>query len=388
MMDFSATQQFMKNQRIDAWLLYDFRGSNPLLDLILGDRWTTRRNCLIVPAEGQVIGIAHTIDRSALPDWVNKHLYSSWDDFISILRGSLVNFSRVAMEYSPGGMLPTIGVVDAGTIELIRSFGKEVVSSADIYQIATAVWPKAALELQQETALIVDNIKNGAFDLIGRHAASGKPISEFEVQEFIMEQFESHGLETDEPAIVAFGSHSGDPHYQPTKATAFSILSEKWVLIDLWAKKKLSNAVFSDITWVASVGQPSSEQQRIFEIVRVARDRVVERAISDWEKGTVIQGWELDRVARDHISENGFGKYFIHRTGHSMAPGKQLHALGVNLDDFETHDTRKVIPGVGFSVEPGIYLPEFGVRLEIDVYVHPEQGPIVTSSRQDAIIIL
>ena len=388
MKDFKLTQQFMRSQQIDAWLIYDFRGSNPILDLIFGERWTTRRNCLIVPAEGKVLGIAHAIDKNAFPKSVDQHLYRSWEEFSSLLRISLSRFSRIAMEYSPGGMLPTIGIVDAGAIELIRSFGKEVVSSADIYQIATSVWPKTALDQQRETALKVDDIKNSAFDLISRHAASGNQISEFEVQEFITEQFESHQLETDEPPIVAFGRHSGDPHYQPTKSTASKIPGEQWVLIDLWAKKKHQDAVFADITWVASVGKPSEQQRLIFDIVRGARDLVVKRATEDWMNGRVSQGWELDRVARNYISEKGFEKYFIHRTGHSMGPGKHLHALGVNLDDLETHDTRKVIPGVGFSVEPGIYLPEFGVRLEIDVYVHPEEGPIVTSSKQDTIIEL
>jgi Xaa-Pro dipeptidase len=388
MNDFFMAQQFMKKHCIDAWLIYDFRGNNPLMSLLLGERWTTRRNCLIIPANGAIIGIAHEIDKNAFPEWITKLLYKSWEDFSFLLHSSLSNYSRIAMEYSPGGLLPTMGIVDAGAIELIRSFGKEVVSSAGIYQIATSVWPKASLDLQRKTAITVDDIKNKAFELISNHVTSNKSISEYEVQKFIIDEFEANHLETDEPPIVAFGKNSGDPHYQPTELLSSSISGEQWVLIDLWAKMKTPSAVFADITWVASIGKSTEIHNKIFNIVREARDMVVERAVLDWNNGRLSQGWELDRVARNHISEKGYEKYFIHRTGHSMGPGKNLHALGVNLDDLETHDTRMVIPGIGFSVEPGIYLPEFGVRLEIDVYIHPEKGPIVTSSKQDVIIEL
>ena len=384
-------QSEMQRSAIDAWLLYDFRGSNPIMWQVLGRRKsTTRRSFLLIPKEGNARIIAHTIDREQFFDFdYPVTFYTSWPELHEHLKGIVRTSNTIAMEYSPNGSIPTLSWVDAGTFQLITSFGAKIVSSGDLFQVALAPWSKEAFESHFKVSKEVANIKDIAFDYIRQKTISKLQLSEYDVQKQIVEEFNKRGLETEDNPIVAVNENSGNPHYEPSPALYSPVKLGDWVLIDLWARYAGDQNVFADITWVAYVGKEiPPAYQKVFDIVKHARDSVVARLTEAWHKGETLKGWELDTIARDLITKAGYGKQFSHRTGHSIGPGSSLHALGVNLDNFETQDIRAILPNVGFSIEPGIYLKEFGVRLEINVYMDPSNGPVVTTPLQDEIITL
>lgn len=390
-MKFDAVQSYMREQRIDAWLLWDFRGSNSIFAQVLpGKRWTTRRALLLIPAHGDASLLTHGIDHHQFNGVeVPKELYLSWRDLHAWLGKKLGGLTRVAMEYAPGGGLPVVSIVDGGTIELIRSLGHEVVSSANLIQVCVARWPEEAVAAHKSASSDVDKIKNEAFQFIREQIAAHRTVHEHEVQQFIMKRFEQSNLVASEAPIVAVNAHSGDPHYEPSEKNPTPICRGDWVLIDLWARRPKDPAVFSDITWVGFVGKDVPAKHReVFNVVKNARDRVVERAVAAWKNKETIQGWQLDEVARATIIDAGYSKFIRHRTGHSLSPGPMVHGVGFNLDNLETHDTREMLPGLGFTIEPGIYLPEFGVREEINVYVDPVSGPTVTSGIQTEPILI
>lgn len=391
MFDPKLAQTYMRENAIDAWLIYDFRGHNPVLSQVAGEgKFTTRRNFLFIPSNGEMTVIAHIIDRDQFTNLdCPIESYTAWPEIPDRLKQLLKGSRRVAMEYSPGGAIPTMTWVDGGTLELIRSLGVEVVSSADLFQVAAATWSKEALDSHLRASREVAAIKDAAFDYVRETIQAGQALTEYHVQEFIMGEFQDRNLETEHPPVVAVNENSSNPHYAPTSDQHLPITKGDWVLIDLWARYPGDQNVFADMTWVAYVGENvPAKYQTIFEVVKTARDRVVARLKEAWDAKESLQGWQVDMVARDYINQAGYGSYFVHRTGHSMGPGALVHALGVNLDNLETHDTRRILAGVGFSVEPGIYLPEFGVRLEIDVYVEPTEGPTVTTPVQEEIIKL
>ena len=384
---------FMRESGIDGWLVYDFRGSNPVMrQLLPGWSGMTRRGFLLIPAGGRepvMLVSAIETSRCAGIGPLSTVSYSSRQDLVGRLRELLAGCRRVAMEYSPDGQLPTLSWVDGGTLDLVRSLGVEVVSSADLHQAALNTWSAEALRSHRTACEAVAEVKDGAFEHIGSALDQGRSPTEFEVQQFIDRELAGRGLETDHPAIVAANAHSGDPHYAPQPRGSSPIGRGDWVLIDLWARLPGEQNVFGDITWVGFAGeQPDPRQREVFDIVRAARDCVLSRLREAHAEGRVLQGWELDRAARSLIEAAGFGGFFPHRTGHSLGPGPAVHGLGVNLDDHESRDTRRVLPGAGFTVEPGIYLPDFGVRLEVDVYISPETGPEVTTPLQDAVTLI
>ena len=388
-MNLERAQAYMREQAIDAWLLYDFRNSNPVFWQLLGTREaTSRRNFILVPQRGEPRLLAHGLDKllfGGAP--FAMETYTSWQEMGAWLRRALEAANRAAMEYSPGGAIPMHSWVDAGTVEQVRALGVEVVSSANLFQVAAASWSDAALASHRRACEAVLAVKDEAFAYITEKLRAGDAVDEYEVQQFIREQFSARGLVTDHGPIVAVNAHSGDPHFEPSADEHAPIRQGDWVLIDLWAKEPGPDGIFCDVTWVGYVGEDVPERHReVYEAVAGARDAVVERLEQAWQDGETLQGWQADQVARDHIAEAGYGDYFVHRTGHSMGPSPTPHALGVNLDNLETHDTREILPGVGFSVEPGIYLPEFGVRSEIDVYMDPDAGPTVTTAIQREII--
>lgn len=388
-MDLTAAQAYMAQAGIDAWLLYDFHGGNPVLWRVLEKRkHTTRRCVLLIGRTGSPRLLVSPLDADLFAEFkLPLSRYVGREEFQNQLRGMLAGCARVAMEYSPGGALPIVSHVDAGTVELVRAMGVEVVSSGDLFQQAAARWSAQAYASHQSACRLVEETKDAAFAYIGQALAGGRSISEYDVQQFILQQFAQRGLGTEEPPIVGVNQNSGNPHYTPTAEHCRPIQKGDWVLIDLWAKHAGEQDVFADITWCGIAGpEPRPEHEKIFRIVSGARDAVVQRLRDAWQAGESLMGWELDRVARGVIEQAGFGPYFFHRTGHSMGPGANVHALGVNLDDLETHDTRRIVPGVGFSVEPGIYLPEFGVRSEINVFIDPQSGPVVTTGLQREII--
>ena len=391
MFDLQKIQAHMRAEGIGAWLVYDFRGSNPVFWQLLGQRrQTTRRVFLVIPATGAPRLICSMVEPEALAGLqVQLTHYASWTQMEDLLREAVGGQGRVAMEYSPGGALPIMSWVDGGTLELVRSLGPEVVSSADLCQVALAVWSAEALVSHRDACRQVAEVKDAAFEHIRYALANHTALSEYGVQEFISAEFTKRGLDMDHPAIVGVNQNSGNPHYGPSETASASIQHGDWVLIDLWARHPGEQHIFGDITWVGFAGSRVPEpQSAVFAVVREARDKVVARLQEAWRGGEALQGWQLDRVARDIIAGYGYGEQYVHRTGHSLGPGPTVHALGVNLDDLETHDERQILPGTGFSVEPGIYLPEFGVRLEINMYVDPKTGPEVTTPQQNEVVLL
>jgi len=277
-------------------------------------------------------------------------------------------------------------MVDAGTVELVRSLGKEVVSSADLVQSFQARWTAAQLETHRAAGRAVDEIMRAAFARIGAGVKKGEKLTEYGVQQWFVEQFAARGLTTDHPPIVGVNEHSGDPHFEPRPENTRPIAAGDWVLLDVWAKREQPGAVFYDITWVGYVGaEIPRRHQEIFEAVRAARDAAVEFVAQGIARGETLRGFQVDDVARGVIRQRGYADQFIHRTGHSI--GEEVHSSGANMDNLETHDEREIISGTCFSVEPGIYLPEFGVRLEVDVYVDEKQAGVTGAVQREIVRI-
>jgi Xaa-Pro aminopeptidase len=391
MIDLDLARSHMRENNIDGWLLYDFRGSNPVFWRAFGEtRLTTRRNFLYVPAEGEPTCLVHGIDNLLFADCTfAQEQYSTWQEMAESVKRLVGDGRRIAVEYSPGGAIPMHSFVDAGTVEWLRDLGFEVTSSADLYQTAVARWSNEALASHRKACETVVGIKDEAFDFIRNELASNNPLTEHQVQQFIQGRFRDEGLIWDHGPVVGVNENSGDPHYEPSADTPQPIRHGDWILIDLWAKYPGEQDVYCDITWTGFAGSRVPDRhQHIFEVVIAARDAGLGALQDAWKKGDMLQGWEVDDAARKVIADAGYAQYFTHRLGHSMGPAPHPHALGANLDNFETHDTRTLIPGTGFSIEPGIYLPEFGVRSEIDVFVDPDDGPISTTPLQTEVILL
>jgi Xaa-Pro aminopeptidase len=294
-----------------------------------------------------------------------KILYSSWREQQEGLAKLLAGASRVAMQYSPRCAIPYVAMVDAGTVELVRELGVEVATSAELIQEFEACLSEAQFESHLEAGRRMDRIRAETFRFIAERLASG--VDELTVREWMLAEFHQAGLVTDSGPIVAVNAHAGDPHYDPTAATTAPIRAGDFVLIDMWAKLDKPGSVYYDITWTGHCGDPPERVARVFGIVREARDRAVEAVVSAVGAGREIRGFEVDDAARGHIAGMGFGEKFIHRTGHSI--GEEVHGSGANMDNLETHDERRIMPGALFSVEPGIYLEDFGVRSEVNVFV-------------------
>ena len=397
---FQAAQEYLARHDLAGWLVYDYRGSNPIFWQVVTASGHVTRPCFIyIPKAGPVRLLVHHVDAGKFAgSGIGLSIYESRQSMIETLGQLLSSTAEVAMEYSPQNALPRVSRVDAGTIELVRSFGIEVVSSADLMQYATQRWTPDQLEGHRRSAAKLGQIVNQAFQYIGEHLAAGP--TEYDVAEFVRRRFAEEGLETADGPIVALNSHSSDPHYEPMPQGSSVIRPGDWVLIDLWAKevtppasplgkggvKGVGPSVYADITWVAYVGESVPERHReIFEIVIGVRDAAVTYLEESYRQGIALQGWQVDAVARQYIARRGYGDYFTHRLGHSI--GYEVHGEAVNLDGFETWDTRLIIPGIGFSIEPGIYLPEFGVRSEIDAYMS-ETGPYATSPVQREVVLI
>jgi Xaa-Pro aminopeptidase len=332
-------------------------------------RHVTRRWYYFIPAEGEPAGLVHRIERGmldALPG--SRTPYSSWVEQAEGLRRLLGGSRRVAMQYSPNCAIPYVAMVDAGTVELVRSLGVEVASSSELIQYFEARWDAEALESHLEAGRRVDKVRRMAFDLIRERTRNGRKVPEIEVKRFVRDEFKRTGLFTTDGPIVAANAHAANPHYEPTEEDYAVIGSGDFVLLDMWAKLDRPGAVYYDITWTGFCGDsPTEPMRRVFEIVRDARDAAVRRVREAVAKGEPLRGFEVDDAARGVISSHGFGERFTHRTGHSI--GREVHGNGANMDNLETHDERLIIPWTCFSIEPGIYLDDFGVRSEVDVFV-------------------
>jgi Xaa-Pro aminopeptidase len=365
-------QEQIAKQSLDGWLFFYFHENDPLALRILdvGQGHFTRRWFYYVPAQGTPVKLVHRIESSALDSLPGDlAVYLGWRQLEEKLATILQGVKSVAMQYSPRGAVPYVSKVDAGTVELIRSFGVEVVSSGNLIQHFESVWTEDQLQSHIAAAEILRATVFSAFKEIRDQIKAGRTINEYEVQQFIMREFEGHGLETNSPPIVAVNAHAGSPHYQPNKDSHVPIKAGDFVLLDIWAKKKAPvDAVYADITWTGYVGETVPERyEEIFQIVRGARDAAVEHVKQAVARKEWLPGWQVDDITRKYITDRGYGDQFVHRTGHSI--GVEVHGNGANIDNLETKDERCLLPNTAFSIEPGIYLEDFGVRSEIDVFV-------------------
>jgi Xaa-Pro dipeptidase len=391
-MDLGAIQKALGEQGLDGWLLYDLRGSNPIARAVIGfdeRQIGTRRWFYLIPKAGEPVAILHVIEPNALAGAPGlKVLYRSWRELESTLKTQLAGKKRVAMEYSPGAAIPLVSRVDAGTIEMVRAAGPEVVSSADLVQIFEARFTPEQKALHDRAARATLLAKDEAFALVRERLAGGIPIKESEVQAFISARFEARGLTTHHPCIVAVNEHASDPHFETAAgAKDREIRKGDVLLIDLWAKVAGDpQAVYYDATWMGFCGREAPGRVReVWEVVKGARDAAVDFVKGSVAAGRALHGYEVDDVSRGFIEARGYGPCFLHRTGHSI--GQEVHGNGVNIDNLETRDQRRIIPGVCFSIEPGVYLPEFGVRSEIDMYVGEERAEVTGDTQRELLLL-
>jgi Xaa-Pro aminopeptidase len=380
----------------DGWLVYDFRGSNPAFSRLLGatsQLISTRRAFLFVPRHGEPRLLIHHVDAGNFARLgVDVRPYGGREEMLEALRDLLRGARRVLMEYSPGNAIPYVSRVDAGTLDLVRSLAVDVASSADALASVVAAWDAADIQSHQRAAEALERSKDGLFSAIHSRLAMGVAWTEYDAQQHLAQLMIAEGLEFDHAPIVAIGPHAGDPHYAPDPEVALPIQSGELILVDLWAREATrpdgGTGAYADITWMATTSDtPPAQHVAVFEIVRAARDAAVRFIEQRMAASHPVQGGEVDRVAREVISSAGYGQAFTHRTGHSIG-WQGAHGDGVNIDDFETHDTRVLRPGAAFSIEPGIYLPTFGVRSEIDVVITPGGQLRVTTPPQQALVSL
>jgi Xaa-Pro aminopeptidase len=385
MFDLTAIQSALRDSQLDGWLLYDFRASNILARRILqfpDGPAGSRRWVYFIPREGAPRKLVHRIEAAALDHLPGeKQIYLKWQEFEAGVASLVKGCSRVAMEYSPRNGNPYISRVDAGTVELVRACGPKIVPSGDLIQMFEAVWDDEQWAMHREAGRHTESAYAAAWSFIANQVRSSGQTTESAVCDLIMAHFAKHGLTTYHPPIVGVNAHSGDPHYETGNAV---IKQDDFVLIDLWAKLDKPRAVYSDLTSVGFVGQTVPEKyEKIFKIVAAARDAAIQLVKERFAKRQPLQGYEVDDAARQVIEQAGYGAWFVHRTGHSI--GQETHGNGANIDNLETHETRRILPGCCFSIEPGIYLPEFGVRSEVDVFVdkhgqvHVTAGELQTS---------
>jgi Xaa-Pro dipeptidase len=371
-MQTALIQASLRAAKLDGWLFFDHHRRDPLAYRILGlpeELQPTRRWYYFLPADGDPRKLVHRIESATLDTLPgNKYVYSSWADQQQKLHSLLNGAKKIAMQYSPNCAIPYVSLVDAGTIELVKATGVEIVTSADLVQEFEARWSEKQFQLHLEAGKLVDKTLREAFDFVGEKLRSKDALTEYEVQQFIRRKFSHYNLYSDHGPIVAVNANASDPHYEPSCDRTAHIQPGDVVLIDLWAKLTEPDAVYYDITWTGFCGDVIPDTvQTVFEVVRDARKRGSQFVIDRIAQHASIAGFEVDDVVRNHIEQKGYGEYFFHRTGHSI--GTDVHGTGANMDNLESHDERRVIPGSCFSIEPGIYLPEFGIRSEVNVYV-------------------
>jgi len=385
--DFPALRELLGKIGADGWLLYDFHGINPAATRVLGIKGMgTRRFFVLLPREGKPIAVAHRIELTSFEGFPGEvRAYAAWRELHDKLR-ALVAGKTVAMEISPADAVPYLDRVPHGVVELIEGFGAKVVSSGTLITRFAARWSPSELEGHRRAAEAIAEIALTTLRWAGSELARGAEVRETGMQARVMEAFGRAGLVTDHPPIVGFQANAANPHYEPLAGSDRRLAAGDLLLLDLWAGVALGS-VFADQTWMGFAGrEPSAEVQKVWQTVRSARDAAVALLRDRWKKRETVTGAALDDAARGVIRAAGFGDYFVHRTGHSI--DRDLHGSGPHLDNFETADERALIPGVGFSVEPGIYLPgRFGIRSEINVYVG-ESGPEVTPQKPQQELLL
>jgi Xaa-Pro aminopeptidase len=389
-MDLQRVQAALREKKVAGWLLCDFHNRDHLAYRVLGldaMKMTTRRWFYFIPSRGTPKKLVHTVEKGRLDSLPgSKLVFHSWEALHSSLRKMLGARKVIAMQYSPKNNIPYVSMVDAGIVELVRSFGHKVVSSADLIQQFEALIGEEGYRLHKEAGVIVDRIRAEAFAQVQTSIANGSGMTEFDLQQFIMRRFRESGLTTSDPPIVGTNDHPSDPHFEPTPQNARQFKRGDTVLIDLWAKKDAPGAIYYDITWVGFIGdRPAPRYREIFNVVRDARNAAIEFVNEKFRKGQTCYGWQVDDACRAVIRKAGYGIYFVHRTGHSI--GEEVHGNGVNIDNFETRDDRRVVPGCCFSIEPGIYLEgEMAVRSEVNMFIRHDGVPEVTGEIQRELV--
>ncbi|MBT9330991.1 M24 family metallopeptidase [Paracidobacterium acidisoli] len=369
-MNLDAIQSALREQQLDAWLFYDHHHRDPLAYAILGlpeDAHVTRRWYYVIPATGEPRKLVHRIEAGRL-DMLpgSKGVYSSWQELEAGLGAMLAPYRRIAMQYSPRNAIMYVSMVDAGTIELLRAFGKTIVSSADLVSHFQAVLSEEQIASHYEAQRALDEILPEGFREIGRRIRAGSQPTEYDMVLWLQEAMSRADLVWENGPNVSVNQNSSDSHYEPTSTTARPIREGDFVLIDIWGRKNRPGTIWYDITWTGVVGrEPSDREQQVFTTVRDARDAAVSTISEAFATKHPIAGWQADDASRSVIRKAGFAPYFTHRTGHNI--GTELHGSGAHLDNLETHDERLILPFTCFSVEPGIYLPEFGVRSELNM---------------------
>lgn len=390
-MQLEAIQKALKESNIDGWLFYDFHNRDAIAHRILNidtKRFTSRRWFYYIPAEGTPKKLVHSIETYKLAHLPGEqYVYLPWEQQHALLREILADAKKIAMQYSPMNAIPYVSIVDGGTIDLIRSFGIEVVSSADLVSIFESHLSMEDFETHRKAGILMQEIKNAAFKEIAHRIRSGKPPKEYEIQEFMHNLMRQNNLAWGDGPVVAINEHAADPHFEPTPENSYTMQIGDLVLIDLWAKLDQPRSIFYDITWMGFIGETVPEKiESLFSIIAKARDTAYNLVKERFASNTPVYGWEVDKACREVVEQAGFGKYFIHRTGHNI--GEQVHGNGTHIDNLETKDLRRIIPGSCFSIEPGIYIPDekLGFRTEIDVFVTDDGKVEVIGDIQQKVI--
>jgi Xaa-Pro aminopeptidase len=386
----AAVQEQLRAAKVAGWLFYDFRGRDPIAHRILAlpAAMRTRRWFYFVPAKGMPKKLVHKIEAQALASLPGDTLYfSAQEELRGNLKKMLGRAKTVAMQYSPKNAIPYVSMVDAGTIELVRSTGTKVVTSADLVQKFEACWSAAQLESHLATGRAIDKIVQQAFALAAQSVREKASLTEYDLQQWIRKRFDEEGVTAEEGPDVAVNQNASDPHYGPMKGSSATIKAGDLLLLDVWGKQKAEGSVYYDVTWVGYLGARVPEKYaKVFKVVCQARDAAVELIQKSVKAGKPLQGWQVDQVSRRVVENAGYGKYFFHRTGHNI--GQAVHGNGVNMDGLETHDVRHLIAGTCNSVEPGIYLPEFGIRSEVDVYVGEKEARVTGAVQYEILPLL
>jgi Xaa-Pro dipeptidase len=389
-MDIQAIQHALRSQGVDGWLLCDFRNRDYLAYRVLGlnfEKLSSRRWYYYIPARGEPKKLVSAVEPHRLDELPgNMKIYLSWEELHGSLRKLLGTKKKVAMQYSPKNNVPYVAFVDAGTIELIKSFGHKIVSSANLVQMFVSLINQEGYRTHKEAGAATDRIRAQAFEEIGKAMRDNTGATEYDIQQFIMRRFKEENLVSFDSPMVGTNEHQADPHFDLTKENSRPFKQGDMVLIDLWAKKNVPGAIYYDITWVGYIGaEPPARYQKIFEVVRDARDAAVAFVQDRFTKGKPCYGWQVDDACRNVVKKAGFGKYFIHRTGHSIT--EETHGNGVNIDNLETRDERLLIPGCCFSIEPGIYLAgEMAARTEINMFIRHDGVAEVTGEVQKELV--
>jgi Xaa-Pro dipeptidase len=386
--DLAGVQQALAGDGLDGWLLYDFHGSNPVAVKVAGlaGKHTTRRWYYFVPASGAPRKLVHAIEPfvlDALPG--QKATYAGRHQLEQRVVELLDGANVVAMEYSPECAIPYLSRVDAGTVDFIRRLGKRVVSSGDLVQRFEAAWNEAEIATHRAASERLYRIKDRTFEYVGARFLAGEALTEFAVQAQMVQWFKDEGLVADADPIVAAQENAGNPHYAPTRDASRAVRPHELLLLDLWGKLDAPGSVYADITWTGFAGTPPTEIVKAFSVIVQGRDAAVAAVKAAVAAGKPIHGWEVDRATRDVITAAGYGDRFIHRTGHSL--GEEVHGNGVHMDDYETHDDRLLVPGTGFTIEPGIYTQTFGVRTEINMVVGARSAEVTGPCQQELVRI-